>query len=443
MSGLRMKVAGRFKPCEHMGCFDLEVFVEMNQRCRKWQCPICLKNYSLEKIIIDPFFNRITSKMRNCEDDMAEIEVKADGSWRVKAEGNHRGLGDLGLWHLPDGTLSVDGGSKPESELKLIKREGLPDSRAGLKLGMKKNQNGCWQFNKPDDTRSMLSANRLPENFRDNGQNIIPMNSSATGNGRDGEDACVIQDGGGNFNFSTNNAFLDAELIVLSDSEEENEPATTSRDVYKNNWTDTGGVSLPSAQHGIPNSYHGNPALGNAGSSCLGVLSSNDDDFGTHTWSLPSGSQGGPGFRLFDSDADVYGALNDMQYGFINCPKSISGYSLTAESAMGSAAVFSKSSVRCCKMNDGLTDNPLAFSSGDPSLQMLLPTRPLESLAQAELRDHPDVSNGICTEDWIPLKLGGGGRGGHGETAGANVLKSSQQSQSKNGALNSLADTGM
>jgi len=87
MSGSRMKIAGRFKPCIHMGCFDLEVFVEMNQRSRKarfqmlydlstplwffifwwtefflqWQCPVCLKNYALENIIIDPYFNRITS----------------------------------------------------------------------------------------------------------------------------------------------------------------------------------------------------------------------------------------------------------------------------------------------------------------------------------------------------------------------------------------------
>lgn len=95
-----MKVAGRFKPCAHMGCFDLEVFVELNQRSRKasnkslfkifcvcvfffffgspliavlcfdqaldsmqWQCPICLKNYSLENIIIDPYFNRVASKV--------------------------------------------------------------------------------------------------------------------------------------------------------------------------------------------------------------------------------------------------------------------------------------------------------------------------------------------------------------------------------------------
>jgi len=27
----------------------------------QWQCPICLKNYSLENLMIDPYFNRITS----------------------------------------------------------------------------------------------------------------------------------------------------------------------------------------------------------------------------------------------------------------------------------------------------------------------------------------------------------------------------------------------
>ena len=35
MSGSRMKIAGRFRPCVHMGCFDLETFVEMQQRSRK------------------------------------------------------------------------------------------------------------------------------------------------------------------------------------------------------------------------------------------------------------------------------------------------------------------------------------------------------------------------------------------------------------------------
>lgn len=29
----------------------------------QWQCPICLKNYSVEHVIVDPYFNRITSKV--------------------------------------------------------------------------------------------------------------------------------------------------------------------------------------------------------------------------------------------------------------------------------------------------------------------------------------------------------------------------------------------
>ncbi|RWV95624.1 hypothetical protein BHE74_00023894 [Ensete ventricosum] len=46
---------------------DLEVVadsVTVNLRCpvsENWQCPICLKNYSLENVIVDPYFNRITS----------------------------------------------------------------------------------------------------------------------------------------------------------------------------------------------------------------------------------------------------------------------------------------------------------------------------------------------------------------------------------------------
>jgi hypothetical protein len=30
-----MKVAGRLKPCAHMGCFDLETFVSINERTHK------------------------------------------------------------------------------------------------------------------------------------------------------------------------------------------------------------------------------------------------------------------------------------------------------------------------------------------------------------------------------------------------------------------------
>nr|XP_034569432.1 E3 SUMO-protein ligase SIZ2-like [Setaria viridis] len=32
MTASRIQIADRFKPCAHMGCFDLEAFIEINQR---------------------------------------------------------------------------------------------------------------------------------------------------------------------------------------------------------------------------------------------------------------------------------------------------------------------------------------------------------------------------------------------------------------------------
>ncbi|GFQ02070.1 e3 sumo-protein ligase siz1 [Phtheirospermum japonicum] len=431
---------------------DIEVvadFIPVNLRC-PWQCPICLKNYSLEKIIIDPYFNRITSKMRNCGEDIAEIEVKPDGSWRAKAEGgDRRGLGELGLWHLPDGSLcaSASAESKPKPELKPIKQEVVgSDSHAGLRLGMKKNQNGRWEINKPDNIMQGTSpANRFEEVFENNDKNIIPMSSSATGSGRDCEDASVNQDGGGTLDFSTINGIeyesisvnidqsngfndrttsapaRDAEVIVLTDSDEEVEPAGQ----------DISGVPFPSAQNGIPDSYYENPAISsnNGGNSGLGLFGANDDDFGMNMWSLPSGSQGGPGFQLFGSDMDVNDALVDLHHGSINCSSSINGYTMTAETAMGSATLLPESTTvqHSNNTNDGLVDNPLAFSGNDPSLQIFLPTRPSDASAPPSNSRDRDVSNGVGTEDWISLRLGDGVGARQGESAPANRVNEGQQ----------------
>ncbi|XP_057956620.1 E3 SUMO-protein ligase SIZ1 [Malania oleifera] len=465
MSGSRMKVAGRFKPCAHMGCFDLETFVELNQRSRKWQCPICLKNYSLENVIIDPYFNRITTMMRSSGEDVTDIDVKPDGSWRPK---HGSASGDLGQWHFPDGTVCapIDGEIKPKTEVsKQIKQEGLSEGHTGLKLGIKKNRNGFWEVSKPEDMHTLSSGNRLEDDVENHGHKVIPMSSSATGSGRDGEDASVNQDGGGNFEFSANNGIEldsasmnvdpvygfadqnppapagDAEIIVLSDSEEEN-VMISSGNVYKNSHADAGGVSY-AVPPGISDSYAEDPTVGTGGNSCLGLFNTNEEEFGP-LWQLPTGAQAGPGFQLFGSDADVSDALVDLQHGSMNCPTSMNGYSLAPETVMGSSALVTDSSIGRSNsaINDGLVDNPLAFGRDDPSLQIFLPTRPSDALAQADLRDQADISNSIHNEDWISLRLGGGGgSGGHGEPAAANGLDSRQQVSSKEDGLNSLADT--
>ncbi|KAI3905723.1 hypothetical protein MKW92_035594, partial [Papaver armeniacum] len=219
MSGSRIKTAGRFKPCIHMGCFDLETFVELNQRSRKWQCPICLKNYSLEHMIIDPYFNRITAMMSRCGEDVTEIDVKPDGSWRAK---NDRGHLDLAQWHFLDGSL-------------------------------------CEKY----DIHS--------------GGGIL-RSSSGTRSARDVDDRNANRDIGGQFDFLANNGNeLDsvspnfdsayevpsapvgnADIIILSDSDEEMENLISHGAVFETGQSNACGTSF-SAPLGGPVSYPEDP----------------------------------------------------------------------------------------------------------------------------------------------------------------------------------------
>ncbi|KAF1885408.1 hypothetical protein Lal_00029297 [Lupinus albus] len=466
MSGSRMKIAGRFKPCVHMGCFDLEVFVEMNQRSRKWQCPICLKNYALENIIIDPYFNRITSKTIHCGEEVTEVEVKPDGSWRVKAksESERIGLGNLAQWHSPDGSVCIsnDGEVKRLETLKQVKQE-ASDTPTGLKIGIRKNTNGVWEVSKPEDTNTS-SGNILKEVFGNHEQVVIPMSSSGTGSGRDGDDPSVNQGGSGHLDCSTTNGVeLDSlylkngasaygytahdtsaqaggtEVIILSDSDEDNDILISPAVAYMNNQTGAAGDVYSVPPPGIVDSYIEDHSLG--GNSCLGLFP-NEDDFGMHSslWSLPSGTQAGPGFQLFGSDAGVSDALVHLQHGSINCSSSLNGYSL-APDTLGSINIPDSSTAP--DLNGGLVDNPLAFAGDDPSLQIFLPTRPAESSVQHESRDQANMSNGVCTEDWISLSLGGSAGGSIGNASTQNGFNSGIQLPTTEAATNNLADTGL
>ncbi|KAL0887263.1 hypothetical protein Bca101_011246 [Brassica carinata] len=440
MSGSRIKVAGRFLPCVHMGGFDLEVFVELNQRSRKWQCPICLKNYSVEHVIVDPYFNRITSKMKRCGEDVTEIELKPDGSWRVKSKKER----ELSLWHFPDGSLCPSADDvKPKMETLIpVKQEGFSEGPTPLKLGIRKNRNGVWEVRKP--TRNGLSSSNRTEKVGYQDKNVIPMSSSATGSGRDGDDASVSQDAIGSFDFGTNDIELDSdsmnvdsgynipdrnqagedmnnEVIVLSDSDEDNDVVITPGPLYSGCRTD-GGVDFPL------NPYNEEPHTMAGGSSRLGV-SNDDDEFVTPFWSFPSDTTEAPGFPLFASHTDVSeGLLGLHHHGPLNCAPEINGdYTMAPETSEVVA-------------NDGLVDNPLAFGRDDPSLQIFLPTKP-DASAQSGFMNQADVSNGIRSDDWISLRLGDSAGGNQGEAASANGLNSDQQMSTREGSLDTTTDT--
>ncbi|KAG8084498.1 hypothetical protein GUJ93_ZPchr0010g8266 [Zizania palustris] len=433
-SGSRMRIAGRFKPCIHMGCFDLETFVELNQRSRKWQCPICLKNYSLENLMIDPYFNRITSLLRSCNEDVNEIDVRPDGSWRVKSDAAMR---ELCQWHMPDGTLcnakeDINPSVQSATEQNM---EGTSDGLRTLKIGIKRNPNGIWEV-KADDKKLSVIGNHIQNSIGLRTSNFVPMSSSPSGSYRDGEDPSVNQGNNGhgfisdlaqasNTEDRSHQQHRPADVIVLSDSDEENDTMVCPPTFYDNTTT-VNGSRFPFTTNGtgFTERYQEDAGVGTSG---LGLLSTNADNFENWPYSQPEQ------FHFVGSDADVPTTFVGSHNLFGIAPND---YSLDCNVGVEEASVAPNFSV--CQNNNemhgSLVDNPLVLAGNDPSLQILFPSQPSVPPLQEELREHVNVPNRVQSDDWISLSLAAGG-GGNGEPAPAELNSQPQIPSKEAGAL--------
>lgn len=227
MGGSRIKVAGRFKPCVHMGGFDLYTFIELTQRSRKWQCPICLKNYAVDNIIIDPYFNRITSLLQSCGEDVTEVEIKPNGLWRAKGGGNFY------KWHYADGSVYTEAESETKSEFNetmFVKQESGSENSKSLTIGIKRNRDGTWAVKKsvdeiPNVNISSNSGNEVDpviNNFEITSKdaNVIVLSDSEENDQTENNDTIQVGASETKFNDYTPKG---PDIIILSDSEENNE----------------------------------------------------------------------------------------------------------------------------------------------------------------------------------------------------------------------------
>ena len=48
--------------CDHLQCFDANLFLMMNERKPKWLCPVCNKPAQFKNLLIDGFFNEVRSE---------------------------------------------------------------------------------------------------------------------------------------------------------------------------------------------------------------------------------------------------------------------------------------------------------------------------------------------------------------------------------------------
>ena len=52
---MRMTVPSRASTCNHLQCFDVQMFLQMNEKKPTWTCPVCDKPAEFNKLIIDGY----------------------------------------------------------------------------------------------------------------------------------------------------------------------------------------------------------------------------------------------------------------------------------------------------------------------------------------------------------------------------------------------------
>lgn len=71
---LPITVPARGEICTHLQCFDLETYITMNAKHKRWLCPFCNKRSSY--VMIDPFFKYILDEMKPLRDSVLDIDDK-------------------------------------------------------------------------------------------------------------------------------------------------------------------------------------------------------------------------------------------------------------------------------------------------------------------------------------------------------------------------------
>jgi len=87
ISGMICKTPARTRQCLSLAVFDLDTFIELNAKVRKWTCPHCGVTGRPHDIIIDGYLARVLGVLRARERQTREnaterIEIESSGRWR-------------------------------------------------------------------------------------------------------------------------------------------------------------------------------------------------------------------------------------------------------------------------------------------------------------------------------------------------------------------------
>ncbi|GMT00033.1 hypothetical protein PENTCL1PPCAC_22207 [Pristionchus entomophagus] len=79
----RMNIAARSRDCTHIQCFDLDLYLQLNEKRPTWKCGVCSGNAPYHKLIIDKYFMKMLHDLGSA---VTDVELLKDGNYRVIKE---------------------------------------------------------------------------------------------------------------------------------------------------------------------------------------------------------------------------------------------------------------------------------------------------------------------------------------------------------------------
>jgi len=78
---MRMTHPCRPSTCDHLQCFDANLFIQMNERKPTWQCPVCYSPALYKDLYLDGYFHDVINSDELPEEEH-EIILNQDGTWK-------------------------------------------------------------------------------------------------------------------------------------------------------------------------------------------------------------------------------------------------------------------------------------------------------------------------------------------------------------------------
>ena len=86
LSMTRMTFPCRASSCDHLQCFDADMYIKMNEKKPKWVCPVCNKPAYFEHLFLDGFYIQLLLSPKFKALTTNEIILNNDASWDAVQE---------------------------------------------------------------------------------------------------------------------------------------------------------------------------------------------------------------------------------------------------------------------------------------------------------------------------------------------------------------------